>query len=165
MTKRGGLSIVRLGLLAGLVGLILVLLGVAAFLSDQASRRGPLEIPPYPNASAWGQGVNSSTQRELFYTVADATPEQVVRYYEQLLQQRTGDMQEHCIRTPATGNAPTSPNVPAFIPYQFTCLFDNSGFRATQYTRVLIYPGSFNENQYLNSEGQTVILYEQRWQS
>jgi hypothetical protein len=165
MTKRGGISIVRLGLLAGLVGALLVALGVVAFFSDQASRRGPFHIEPYPNAVAWGTGQSGETFRELFYKVEGVPPEQVVRYYEQKLKEHTGESQAHCVRNPPTGEAPTSPNVPSFIPYQFTCLFDNAGYRATQYTRVLIYPGSFNEDPFLNSQGNTVILYEQHWQS
>jgi hypothetical protein len=165
MTKRNGISIVRIGLFAGLIGLLLAAFGVVAFLSDQASRRGPFDIEPYPDAVAWGTGNSSPTSRELFYKVEGVPPEQVVRYYEQKLREHTGDNQEHCVRNPPTGEAPTSPNVPAFIPYQYTCLFDNAGFRATQYTRVLIYPGSPNEDPFLNSEGSTVILYEQHWQS
>ena len=165
MTKRGGISIVRLGLIAGLIGVLLVALGVVAFLSDQASRRGPFDIAPYPEAVAWGTGNSSTTSRELFYKVEGVPPDQVVRYYEQKLREHTGDNQAHCIRNPPTGEAPTTSAVPNFIPYQYICLFDNAGFRATQFTRVVIYPGYYHEDPFLNSQGQTVILYEQRWQS
>lgn len=164
MNRRGGLSIIRLGLLAGLIGLLLVGFGVAAFLSDQASRRAPFDVPPPPNAEIWGTGNFGRSSRELFYKVANASPEEVVRYYQQKLNEHYGNNQQTCVRIPPTGEAPTSPNVPSFIPYQFTCLFDNSGFRATQYTRVVIYPGSYNQDPFLNSQGQTVIMYEQQWQ-
>lgn len=164
MNRRGGISIVRLGLLAGLVGLLLVGLGVAAFLADQSSHRAPYEPPLYPGAEAWGTGVVTQTSRELFYRVTTASAEDVARFYQQKMVEHYGNDQEHCVRMPPTGEAPTSPSVPSFIPFQYTCVFDNSGLNSSQYTRVLIYPGSYHEDPFMNSEGQAVILYEQHWQ-
>jgi hypothetical protein len=164
MNRRGGISIVRLGLLAGLIGVLLVGFGIAAYLADQASRRGPYHITPYPGAEEWGTGVVTDTSRELFYRVANATPDEVVSYYQQKMVELYGNDQEHCIRMPPTGEAPTSPSVPNFIPFQYICLFDNSGLNSSQYTRVLIYPGSYNDDPYMNSQGQTVILYQEQWQ-
>lgn len=165
MNRSGGISIVRLGLLAGGIGLLLVVLGVAAFMGDQASRRGPFNIDPYPGAEPWGTGTITSSSRELFYLVSNATPDQVLQYYQQKLNQHTGSSQDRCVRTPPVGEAPMSRSNPSLIPYQFTCVFDNSGIGATQYTTVLIYPGTpHNEDPFLNSAGKTVILYEQHWQ-
>jgi hypothetical protein len=165
MNRSGGISVVRVGLLAGVIGVILVILGAVAFFSDQASHRGPFDIPPFPGAEPWGTGEVTQTSRQLFYKVANATPDEVMQYFQQKLTQHTGNSQDHCIRNPPTGQAPTSPNVPSFIPFQYICLFDNSGYRSTQYTRVLIYPGTRNEDSFFNAEGQTVIMYEQHWQS
>ena len=165
MNRSGGISVVRAGLLAGAIGLILVVLGVAAFFADQASHRGPFDIVAYPGAEPWGTGQVTQTSRQLFYKTASASPEEVMQYYQQKLAEHTGNSQEHCIRNPPTGQAPPSDNIANTIPYQYVCLFDNSGFRATQYTRVLIYPGTWNEEAFFNAEGQTVIMYEQYWQS
>jgi hypothetical protein len=165
MNRRGGIPIVRLGLGAGLIGALLVGLGVAAYLADQSSRRTPFDIPLYPSAEAWGTGEVTQGSRELFYRVANASPEQVVGYYQQKMVEHYGNNQEHCVRMPPTGEAPTSADVPNFIPFKYTCLFDNSGINSSQYTRVEIYPGSYHEDPFMNSQGQTVILYEQHWQS
>lgn len=164
MNRRGGPSIVRLGLIAGLIGLLLMGVGVAAFFIDQSSRRQPFEVAPFPGAEAWGTGVVTETSRELFYKVTTASPDEVARYYQQKMVEHYGNDQEHCVRMPPTGEAPTSPNVPNFIPFQYICLFDNSGLNTTQYTRILIYPGSYNDDPFMNSQGQTVILYQQQWQ-
>ena len=164
MNKRGGISIVRLGLIAGLVGVLLVGFGIVAFTSEQATHRTPFAPPLYPGAEAWGTGNVGESSRELFYKVSNATPDEVARFYQQKMIEHYGNNQEHCVRNPPEGEAPTSPNVPNFIPFQYICMFDNSGFRTTQYTRVLIYPGSSSEEAFLDSEGQTVILYEQHWQ-
>ncbi|HLU12089.1 MAG TPA: hypothetical protein VK003_20605 [Oceanobacillus sp.] len=164
MTKSGGISIVRLGLLAGLIGVLLVGAGIAAFYADQSSRRVPFEPPLYPGAEPWGTGTVQSNMRELFYRVPDVPAEEVAQFYQQKMVEHYGNNQEHCVRMPPAGEAPTSPNVPNFIPFQYTCVFDNSGFNTSQYTRVLIYPGSYHEDPFMNSQGQTVILYEQHWQ-
>lgn len=49
-------------------------------------------------------------------------------------------------------------------PFQFSCMFDHSGFRSTQYTLVVIYPGLANPDP-LDAAGMTVVKYEQLWQS
>jgi hypothetical protein len=164
MTKSGGISVFRLGLIGGVIGLLLVGLGVGAFYADQSSRRGPFEPPLYPGAEPWGTGAVEQTSRELFYRVPDVPAEQVAQFYQQKMAEHYGNNQEHCVRMPPSGNAPTSASVPNFIPFQFTCVFDNSGLNSSQYTRVLVYPGSYHEDPFMNSEGDTVILYEQHWQ-
>lgn len=164
MNRRGGLSIVRLGLIAGVIGLLLVGVGFATFYADQSSRRGPFEPPLYPGAEAWGTGNVTATSRELFYRVPDVGAETVAGFYQQKMAEHYGNNQEHCVRMPPSGQAPTSASVPNFIPFQYTCVFDNSGLNSSQYTRVLIYPGTASEDPFMNSVGQTVILYEQHWQ-
>ena len=164
MTKRGGISIVRLGLIAGLIGLLLVGAGVASFYADQSSRRAPFEPPLYPGAEAWGTGTVTQTSRELFYRIPDVGAEEVAQFYQQKMAEHYGNNQEHCVRMPPAGQAPTSASVPNFIPFQYTCVFDNSGLNSSQYTRVLIYPGTYSDDPFMNSVGQTVVLYEQHWQ-
>lgn len=166
MNKRGGISVVRVGLIAGGVGLLLIILGIASFYGEQASHRAPFDIDPFPGAEVWGFGQDNTAagyQERFFKT--PATPEEVMAYYQQKMVEHYGAGQEHCIRNPPTGSAPMLPDNPSSIPFQFTCLFDNSGIGTTQYTRILIYPGTPHEDPFRDSQGETVILYEQHWQS
>jgi len=160
---RGGWSIFRLALVAGGIGLGLILIGVLIFLSDQASRRAPFNVPTYPSAVEWGMRDVRPTSRTMLYRERDASPEEVAAFYQQQMERHYGDGEESCVRIPASGNNPINPNDPLSIPYQFRCLFDNSGFQTTQLTQVLIYPGTFDPDPDMNSEGMTVIEYQQRW--
>jgi hypothetical protein len=165
VTRNRGFSVVRTGLYVGVLGLILILLGVLAFFADQSSRRTPFEIPPFPGAEVYGTPLQQSQfQRSVFYLVENATPEQVAVYYEERMRQHYGDSVESCVRIPPTGENPVPPGSSNVVPYQYRCLFDNSGFRVSQSTLVLIYPGYFNPDPYFNTLGKTVIEYQQSWQ-
>lgn len=155
--KSGGPSVIKIGLIAGGIGILMVIIGVLAFTSDQAARRTPFNIDPYPGADEWGTADETNFSRSIFYRIADVPPEEVVLYYQDKLNQHTGDSGEECVRFPQTGSMPLDPNNPRAIPYEFRCLFDNSGFQTTQYTQVRIYPG------YGQNTGRTVIEYQQRW--
>jgi hypothetical protein len=163
MNRRGGLSIVRISLIAAFVGILLIGGAVVSYLTDQASHRAPLDIAAYPNAVYWGTSEVHDTSRNLFYRVSDA-PEKVASYYQQKMVEHYGNNDQGCVRLPATGNAPgsdTNPNIPPFI---FRCLFDNSGFNTSQFTKVEIYPGEENSDPFLNAKGLTIVKYEQQWQ-
>jgi len=163
MKRKRGLSIVQMSLIAAFVGVLLIAGAVVSYVTDQASHRSPLDIPPYPNAVYWGTSNVQDTSRNLFYRVADA-PEKVASYYQQKMVEHYGNSDQGCVRLPATGNAPgsdTNPNIPPFI---FRCMFDNSGFNTSQFTQVEIYPGGENSDPFLNAKGMTVVKYEQQWQ-
>jgi hypothetical protein len=162
--RRGELSIFRIGLIVGLIGILAIGGGVLAFFADQASRQVPLDITTYPGAEAWGQSDVSSASRKLLFRVAQVEPEQVAEYYQQRMNEFYGDSDFRCVRNPATGSIRPQPGVPNPIPYQFACMFDRSGFSTTQYTRVIIYPGQPNSDPFYDAEGYTVIVYEQLWQ-
>lgn len=155
--KSSGLSVIKIGLIAGGIGIAMVVIGALAFTNDQAARRTPFNISPYPGAQEWGTSDETNYSRSVFYRVPDVVPEDIVVYYQDKLNQHTGDNGEECVRFPQSGSMPLDPNNPRAIPYEYRCLFDNSGFQTTQYTQVRIYPG-FGE-----SDGQTVIEYQQRW--
>lgn len=155
--KSSGLSIIKIGLIAGGIGIAMVIIGALAFTSDQAARRTPFNIAPYPAAEEWGISNETNYSRVVFYRVPAVAPEDIVVYYQDKLNQHTGDGVEECVRFPQSGSMPLDSNNPRAIPYEYRCLFDNSGFQTTQYTQVRIYPG-FGE-----STGQTVIEYQQRW--
>ncbi len=162
--KKGGWSLIKIGLLAGLVGIVLVIAGFSAFYFDQQSRRSPLNIELFPGATDWGSSRVSSNYRNLFYRVPGVDPAIVADYYQQQMAAFNGSSAERCVRTPPTGENPIIAGFPNAIPYQYVCLFDRSGIGASQYTRVVIYPGVYNADPNMNAENSTVIQYEQTWQ-
>lgn len=163
---RQGSPVIRIGLLAGGIGVLMVVVGVLIFLSDQQARRSPFTPAVYPGLSEWGMNDVQSNSRTVFYRGADIAPDAVAEFYNQQLRNHYGDAEEQCVRVPATGEYPVNPNNPFAIPYQFKCMFDNSGFNATQYTQVVIYPGyTNNPDPAVNLPGGTIVEYQQFWAS
>jgi hypothetical protein len=162
---RRGFPLFRTILLVALVGLVLIGGGVASFLADQQSRRQPLEVSLYPGAERWGQDpAQTETSRSVFYRVAGASVETVANFYQDALIQHNGSSEERCVRIPAEGQFPPEELQPGFVPYYFKCLFDRSGLGTTQYTEVIIMPGLPSSNPEYNTEGMTVVRYNQTWQ-
>jgi hypothetical protein len=161
--RDGKISIVRIGTIVAIIGVIFVVGGIAAFQVDQNSYKSPLEVAPFPNAEDWGQDQLSPVNRTLFYRVQGATPEEVAAYYQQKLDEFNGNKDEKCIRNPSAGDFPDSDR-PGVVPYEITCLFERSGLNASQTTLVKIQPGVANDDPELNSLGMTVISHDQNWQ-
>lgn len=161
--RKGEISIIRIGVIAGIIGLLLIAAGVITVLGDQASKRQPLDIEPYPNAQYWGTSDERPSSRNVFYRAADS-PEAVAAYYQQKMNDHYGSRDQGCVRLPPQGTTPGSDSDPNIVAYQYICMFDSSGFRTSQYTRVLIYPGRASPDPYYNAQGLTVIKYEQQWQ-
>ena len=161
MNRRRGLSVVRIGLIAGIVGIVIVAAGVASFFVDQSSRKSPYEVELYPGAEYWGMRDVQATSRDVFYRAADDA-ERVVGYYQQKMNEHYGDSVEHCVRVDSVVRA--SSRSESVVPFQVRCMFDRSGFGSTQYTLVLIYPGLPDPDPFYDAEGMTVIKYEQQWQ-
>ncbi len=163
--SRQGFPLFRVILLVAFVGAILIGGGVASFFADQQSRRQPLEIALYPGAERWGESPDQgSTRRSVFYRIGGTTVETVANFYQEALLQHSGDSLERCVRIPADGEFPPEELEPGFVPYYFKCLFDRSGLGTTQYTEVIIMPGLPNENPEFNTDGMTVVRFNQVWQ-
>lgn len=168
MAKRqssGGISIIRVGAIAAVIGILIIVGGVVSFFIDRASHQVPLEIEVYPGAQWLGQRTHSPTSRTVVYQIANTTPEQVMDYYQQRMNQfYPADVESElrtCKRNPFQGNfLEYDQGQPGVAPYQWSCMFDRSGFQITQSTRVNIQPG-ISAN---NTAGSTVIEYQQVWQ-
>jgi hypothetical protein len=160
--RKGGISIIRIGLIAGALGILLVAAGIISVYLDQTSKRSPLDVTLFPGALEWGMSDIRPTSRNVFYRVADS-PENVANYYQQKMIDHYGNNDQGCVRLPASGVNPGSENNPNVAPYVFRCMFDNSGM-GTQYTQVEIYPGQANPDPFLNAAGMTIIQYKQQWQ-
>lgn len=164
--RDGQISLVRVGTLVAIIGVLLVVVAAAAFYVDWTSRQVPLDIELYPGAQSMGSPEPRGTTRNLYFIVPDTAPEQVMEHYQRLLESQYGETGENCIRLPdATTNSPNPDNLPGIVPYEFVCLFDRSGFYATQYTKVRIQPGPSDSDPALSQEGNTLIEYEQRWEA
>ncbi len=161
--RKGGFSLIRVGIIAGIVGILIVAGAAITYVTQQNAARSPFEIQPYPNAAFWGTKDVLPTSQKVFYRVAD-TPENVVAYYQQKMNEHYGNTDQNCVRLPASGNAPgseTNPDIPAYI---FRCVFDNSGLFTYQFTQVEIYPGEPNPDPFYNAAGLTIVKYEEQWQ-
>lgn len=160
---RGGISIVRMALIIGVVGLLVLGVGIASLFVDQASRQSPFDVEVYPGAEKWGESDVQSNARNVFYRTTDS-PEQVTAFYQQKMNEHNGSTGQNCVRLPPEGVNPDAAVNPAAALYQITCMFDRSGFNSTQFTKVVIYPGRFDADPFLNAEGMTIVKYEQQWQ-
>ncbi|MFN8375993.1 MAG: hypothetical protein U0694_24360 [Anaerolineae bacterium] len=158
-------QVFRIGIIAGIIGILVVVGGFFVyFLVDQGSRQVPLDIPVYPGAEDWGRADRSAYSRSVFYRIQNATPEQVADYYTQKLREFSGNSEDECIRFPSDGNfLEFDAGTEGVAAYQFVCMFDRSYWSASQYTRVVIQPGAFNEDPTLNAQGMTVVEYDQNW--
>ncbi|HEX2906265.1 MAG TPA: hypothetical protein VHO69_05350 [Phototrophicaceae bacterium] len=164
MGRDGNISVIRIGALAAIVGVLIIIGAAISFFIDRASRQVPLDIELYPGAMTWGQRANSGSARTVYYQISgEIAPEQVKDFYQQKMDQfypaDTERELRECKRDPRDGNFNEyDEGVPNKIPYQWSCLFDRSGFQVTQFTRVNIMPG-IND-----TAGMTIIAYEQTWQ-
>jgi hypothetical protein len=161
--RDGKISVVRVGTIVAIIGVLFVAGGFAAFQVDQNSFKAPLEVAPYPSAEEWGEDQVSLASRTLFYRVKDASPEEVAAYYQQKLNEFSGGGSEKCVRIPSAGEFPDSRR-PGVVPYEITCLFERTSLNVSQTTIVKIQPGVANDDPELNTLGMTVISHDQRWQ-
>jgi hypothetical protein len=152
-----------MGLIAGAIGILVIVIGVASFFLDRAGHQQPFKIDPYPSAEEWGSRVRSSTSSSDLFRVPGVSAEDVVSYYQQKMYDFYGMDADpafrDCKRTPTANNYPAyDRGEPGAAPYQFSCLFDDSGFFITRYTLIVIQPG-VEEN-----EGATIIEHQYTWQ-
>lgn len=162
--RDGKISVFRVGIIIGIVGILLVLGGFGALFLDNNSFQQPLDIVPYPNSEECGVNNRSGNGRNVFYCVSGVDPLVVAQYYTEKLAELNGNNDESCQRNPFEGEFPNSRQT-GVVPYEFKCAFNRSGIGGGfQSTVVTIQPGVFNSDPALNTEGKTVVLYEQRWQ-
>lgn len=164
-SRRSGISIIRVGTIAAIIGVLIVIGGVISFFIDRASHQVPLEIEVFPGAVLWGQRTHSNTARTIFYQIPGADTEAVKDFYQGKMNAFYPDNVEKelrdCKRTPMVGNfAEYDRGDPNVAPYQWSCMFDRSGFQITQSTRVNIQPGIASSG----TLGMTIVEYQQVWQ-
>lgn len=157
------MSIFRTGTLIAILGILLVVGGVAAYFLDQNSFRTPLEVEVYPGAEAWGVVRETDTSRRALFLASGTTPEEVRVFYEQKLKAADGN-EATCQRIPSIGEVEAAASDSSVVPYWFICLFQRNGLNVSQQTTVTIQPGVVNADPNLDTQGMTVIEHSQRWQ-
>jgi hypothetical protein len=162
--RDGNLSIIRVGTIAAIIGVLFIVGAIVFFFVDQSSHQVPLEIEPFPGAANSGVIPRSGNSQTEFFQVTTASPEDVVAYYQGKMDGFYGAGTEpelrECKRFPSSGEQlEFQRGDPGVIPYQYTCLFDRSGFFVSQFTTVIIQPG-IDENK-----GKTIVAHEQTWES
>lgn len=163
--RRGKLSVVRTSLFFMAIGLVFLFGSFAYVAIESEAARSPLDIPRPNNAEEWAiQRSPSRPYQEAFYKVHTTDVDSVVEHYQDLVLQYGGDP---CKRLPSNGNFPDyDPEQPGLIPYKWECIFERSNVPGVfQRTQVTIQPGIPDENPALDTEGYTVIRYEQHWQN
>jgi hypothetical protein len=161
--RSGGFSLFRTGTLIAILGVLLVVGGIAAYFLDQNSYRAPLEVEVYPGVQNWGSVRETTASRRSLFLASGISPEEVTAFYEQKLQALDG-ADQRCQRIPSIGEVEASAEDDSIVPYWFICLFQRSGIGVSQVTTVTIQPGVFNADPNLNTQGMTVIEHSQRWQ-
>jgi hypothetical protein len=162
--RDGNISIIRVGIIAAIIGGLFIVGAIVFFFVDRASHQVPLEIDPFPGATIAGQVPHSTTSRTEYFQIPNVSPEDVVAYYQGKMDSFYGPNTEEeirkCKRFPAIGEQlEYKRGDPGVTPYQYTCLFDRSGFFISQSTRVIIQPG-IDENK-----GITIVAHDQSWES
>jgi hypothetical protein len=159
--RDGKFSALRAAILVAVLGTVFVIFGVIFFFVDRASREGPFNIEVYPGAAQLSDETSSPNSRTVFYSVQGATAEDVTAHYQrELTEFAGGDVMERCVRFPAVGNFQEFDRGEVSSPFEYSCMFDNSAFGMSQYTRVNIFPW-IEANQ---PQDLIYIEYDQIWQ-
>jgi hypothetical protein len=168
VNREGNISIFRVGLGIGMLGIIFVVGGLVLFTVEQAQRKSPFHVEVFPSAVEWYTEEFRGNSRRIVYQIEDTPAQEIAIFYQQRLDQhynnRPGDpRREQCVRTPVQGNYPDYVPGTGIVPYIYRCEFDNSTFNANQSTTVTIQPGVRNDTESTDYEGLTFIIYDQIW--
>lgn len=170
MTNRdGSISVFRVGILAAVIGVLAILGGYIYFQVEQSKRQEPLDVELYQGAELWRTVNDLPTSREIYYASRDATPEDVLAFYQALLddyydQNPTDPRRENqCNRYPETGTFPDYVEGSGNLPYYYSCLFESAFFGTENSTVIEIQPGIANDADGVDNIGITFIRYLQRW--
>lgn len=164
LDKKGNLSVIRVGIVATILGAIVIIGGILIFSIERSSYQSPLNIDTPPGAVQWGnEDAGPGPRRIVLYQVPDMTPEEVAEFYQEKLDDHynskpSDGYRNRCIRTPLDGDMTDYAEGLGNLPYWYTCVFDRQGFTMSQTTEVRIEPGVRDD-----TKGITIIRYEQAW--
>lgn len=168
LNREGNISVFRVGVLFGILGIIGIGIGFLAFTLEVSNRQQPFNAPLYPNASELDRVQGGATSQTVRYIVSGVTAEEVAAFYQAELDKHLGQNpstigRQLCVRTPPAGNYQEYQPGNALLPYHFDCTFDNTFLSNVQITKVRIHPGVRDDANNVNFEGSVIISYDQRW--
>lgn|GEM_PF-2440301 len=162
MDSRGRISVVKSSLFFVGLGLLIMLASFLFVSVETQAARSPLDVTLPGNAEEWSMlAFEGRPIQRVFYRVPTTDVDSVVSHYQQQAEQFGA---EPCNRFPPSGDYPGYDPDEGNVQYEWKCLFERSNLPSVaQSTLVIIQPGVKNEDPFLDSEGYTVIEYEQRW--
>ena len=171
VNREGNISMIRVGIALVGLGVLVIIGGFVLFQIEQQRFKSPLSVDLYPGAQERGMDRETNTTRRLIFYVPDVEPMVVADHYNAELLEHTGESandldRERCRRNPASEDETFSDyeEGAGVVPYQYSCVFNETGFNAHRFTQVTIQPGVRNDATGTDTTGQTVIIYEQRWE-
>ena len=169
--NEGDISVVRIGVLAGILGIIAIGVGFAFWQLEHHARKSAFNVPLYPNLIEIRRVDHSPYHRRILYqTSGDA--DQVAAYYQaQLDDHLAQDMNDPvrgnthilCVRVPVSGNFTDYTPDNGTVPFYHRCDFDNSFYGSHQSTMIEIQPGVYDPVDRVDYSGTVWVIYEQRW--
>lgn len=171
VNRDGSISIVRVGTIAAVLGVLFAVAGFIWFSLEQQRFESPLEVDLYPGAETWGgpEELGPGLQRST-YRVPGADAEAVAVYYNDAMYDyydtsaNEAANDERCQRFPVQDVFDEYEAGNGLVPFYYVCLFNDSEFGNNRYTQVTIQPGVRNDETGLDTTGNTVLVYEQFWQ-
>ena len=173
MSREGGISIFRVGIFMGIVGLLVIVGGFVLLEFERAARRSPLNVDVYPGAMQIHQEDGSNSRVRGFQVAGsdDGTIGAVVGHYQAELNSYYGNDprdpgRELCDRNPDEGEFPGFEPGNGTIAFEFYCVFDDDSDLAGQrQTTIRIYPGNRDDTDTdgFNSTNSTIIEYTEFW--
>src|SRR5882724_9023525 len=103
--RDGNISVIRVGTIAAVIGILIILGGIGLFFIDRASHQRPFEIDPYPGSTLWFTTNRAPNARQVVYRINGATADAVAAYYQAKLTELEGSSgDDQCLRFPTSGN-------------------------------------------------------------
>lgn len=168
LNREGNISVFRVGVLLGILGVVGIGIGFLAFTLEVTNRQQPFFISPYPGATELDRATTMVNAQTVRYIIPGVTADAVAAYYQAELDKHLGQNastigRQLCVRTPPVGNYADFQEGVGTIPYHFDCIFENTFLSNIQFTKVRIHPGVRNDAENVNFEGNVLIIYEQQW--
>lgn len=171
LNREGNISVFRVGLIIGILGILGIGLGFLSFQLEITRRQQPFNVPLFPGAVELDRGASPTRPRSgqlVRYIVSGVTAEEVAGFYQveldkHLRQDGSTLNRQLCVRTPPVGNYETYREGNGTLPYKYDCIFDNTFLDNVQMTKVQIHPGVRDDMNNVNFEGSVIILYDQTW--
>lgn len=169
--KEGDVSVFRIGVLAGALGLIAIIIGVVFWNLEHHARKSAFSVALHPNMVEVRRVEHTPYHRTILYQL-EGNADQVATFYQAQLDKHLnqnptdpmrGNTHTLCVRVPSGGEFTDYRPGNGLVPYYHRCDFDNSFYGSHQSTMIEIQPGVIDPENDIDYTGLVWVLYEQRW--